>query len=166
MDTWTLSEHERRILRELIHSESSGRVLRRAQALLWLDAGETVAAVAARLNIARQTIYNWRQEFAQRSAEPVAQRLHDEARSGRPANKMALALHWLPILLACSPHDYGYRARSWTSWLLGKQIERESHESIGLNTVRRALHALHYRFKRPRYVLARRAPNWRQSKGG
>jgi transposase len=166
METWALSAHERRALRELIHSESSARVLRRAQALLWLDAGESVEAVAARLSLARQTIYNWRQEFVQRRAEPVAQRLQDEARRGRPAAKMELALHWLPMLLAGSPRDYGYRARSWTSWLLCKQIERESHEPIGLNTVRRALHALHLRFKRPRYVLARRAPHWRQSKGG
>ena len=33
-------------------------------------------------------------------------------------------------------------------------------------TVRRALHALGYRWKRPRFVLSRRAEHWRQAKVG
>ena len=33
-------------------------------------------------------------------------------------------------------------------------------------TVRRALHRLGYRWKRPRFVLSRRAEHWRQAKGG
>ena len=166
MPALSLSEHERRQLRELVHNASSARVLRRAQAWLWLSDGESVEAVSVRLGIVRQTVYNWQQEFESRRIEPLAKRLLDEARSGRPAIKMELALHWLPILLAHSPHEYGYRARSWTCWLLCKQIEKLSRETLSLNTVRRALHALQYRFKRPRYVLARRAPHWRQSKGG
>lgn len=165
-DLRRLSKREREQLRAVIRTESSARVMRRAQALLWLANGESVDAVAARLGVVRQTVYNWRQEFVRRSAEPLLQRLRDEPRSGRPATKIEIALHWLRQLLPCSPREFGYRARSWTSWLLCKQIEQHSHETIGLNTVRRALHQLRYRFKRPRYVLARRAPNWRQSKGG
>lgn len=150
----------------MIGTLSSARVLRRAQALLWLANGESVESVAARLSVVRQTVYNWRQEFICRSDEPLRQRLQDEARSGRPATKPALALYWIPQLLASNPQEFGYRARSWTSGLLCKQIEKHSHETAGLDTVRRALHQLRFRFKRPRYVLARRAPNWRQSKGG
>src|SRR5947208_3666740 len=126
MPALALSEHERRQLRELVHTASSARVMRRAQALLWLSDGESIEAVSARLGIVRQTVYNWRQEFALRHTEPVAKRLLDEVRSGRPATKMQLALHWLPSLLAHSPHEYGYRARSWTCWLLCKQIEKLS----------------------------------------
>jgi hypothetical protein len=33
-------------------------------------------------------------------------------------------------------------------------------------TIRRTLRALDYRYKRPRYVLARTSPTWRQQKGG
>lgn len=149
-----------------MRTESSAQVVRRAQALLWLANGESVDAVADRLNVVRQTIYNWQQQFVRRSAEPLPQRLRDEPRSGRPANKMAIALCWLPRLLRCSPRAFGYRARSWTSGLLCKQIEQHSHIPIGLNTVRHALHQLRFRFKRPRYVLARRSLHWRQAKGG
>lgn len=166
MPALSLSEHERRQLRELVHTASSARVMRRAQALLWLSDGESVEAVSARLGIVRLTVYNWQQEFQSRRSAPMVKRLQDETRSGRPATNMDLALQWLPILLAHSSHEYGYRARSWTCWLLCKQIEKLSRQTLSLNTVRRALHALQYRFKRPRYVLARRAPHWRQSKEG
>ena len=166
MDKRRLSKRERQQLRTVTRTESSARVVRRAQALLWLAKNESVDAVAERLGVVRQTVYNWRQEYVRRSDEPLLQRLRDEPRSGRPATKIEIALHWLPQLLSCRPRAFGYRARSWTSWLLCKQIEQHSHATLGLNTVRRALHQLRYRFKRPRYVLARRAPNWRQSKGG
>jgi transposase len=165
-NTRRLSKRERQQLRAIIRTESAAQVVRRAQALLWLANGESVPAVAERLGVVRQTIYNWQQVFIRRSTEPLPQRLRDEPRSGRPARKMAMALCWLPRLLRCSPRAFGYRARSWTSGRLCKQIERHSHIAIGLNTVRRALHQIRYRFKRPRYVLARRSAYWRQAKGG
>lgn len=166
MDLRRLSKRARAQLQAVIGSDSSARVVRRAQALLWLANGESVDSIAERLGVVRQTVYNWQQAFSRRSLKPLRQRLRDEPRSGRPASQLALALHWLPRLLPSSPREFGYRARRWTCWLLCKQIEQHSHEPIGRNTVRRALHQLRYRFKRPRYVLARRAQHWRQSKGG
>lgn len=49
--------------------------------------------------------------------------------------------------------------------MLRCQVQRDLNEAVSLRTVRRALRALRYRYKRPRLVLARRSPTWRQAKG-
>jgi len=50
--------------------------------------------------------------------------------------------------------------------MLKTQLERQHALRLSDDTVQRAVHALDYRYKRPRFVLARRAPFWRQAKGG
>jgi Homeodomain-like domain len=52
----TLSPQEREGLEVLAVRTSSAQELRRAQALLWLDTGESVTEVAARLRVTRQTL--------------------------------------------------------------------------------------------------------------
>ena len=39
----------------------------RAQALLWLDEGESVEQIAELLHVSRQTIYNWLSRFQERA---------------------------------------------------------------------------------------------------
>ena len=63
METVALTKRERHGLERVIRTESSARVVRRAQALLWLANGEPVGAVSKRLGVVRQTIYNWQREF-------------------------------------------------------------------------------------------------------
>jgi transposase len=63
------------------------------------------------------------------------------------------------------PADFGYRHTSWTTELLIEQLGREGITASD-STVRRALHEAGYRWKRPRFVLSRRSPTWRQAKGG
>ena len=64
-----------------------------------------------------------------------------------------------------APTDHGYRHPAWTTPLLLAHLTRAGVEASDV-TVRRALHRLGYRWKRPRFVLARRAEHWRQAKGG
>jgi len=45
-------------------------------------------------------------------------------------------------------------------------IHQRTDKWLGHATIRRALRSLHQRYKRPRLVLARRSPTWRQAKGG
>jgi transposase len=150
----------------LAASAADGRVVRRAQALLWLHAGEPLTAVARRLGLSRQTLYGVVTRYYERAAQPVEQRLQDAPRPGRPDPKRQLAAQSVEALLSHSPSRYGYRAQHWTIPMLLRQIEVQHQVRISHDTLARALRDLDYCYKRPRYVLARRDPQWRQVKGG
>jgi transposase len=72
----TLSPEERDGLETLARSALDANVLRRVQALLWLDDGEPVPAVATRLRVTRQAVYKWvarlRAEHGQRGGPSQA----------------------------------------------------------------------------------------------
>jgi transposase len=71
----------------------------------------------------------------------------------------------LAELMPSAPAAHGYRHPAWTTPLLLAHLRREGVEASD-TTVRRALHRLGYRWKRPRFVLSRRAAHWRRAKGG
>jgi len=66
----TLNSTERKALEHLARWTRDARQLRRAQALLWLDEGESVAEIADRLRLSRQVIYTWVSQFLARQGEP------------------------------------------------------------------------------------------------
>ncbi|HOQ98579.1 MAG TPA: helix-turn-helix domain-containing protein [Anaerolineae bacterium] len=161
-----LSWRARQTLRRIARSDSDARAVRRAQALLWLDAGESVAAVAQRLGLSRYGVYQIVARFLSRGSEPVGERVRDREHPGRPAAKRQQVRPVLEELLQQPPSQYGYRAFAWTTPMLRHQTERRLGRPLSERTLRRALRDLDYRYKRPRYGLARRAPTWRQVKGG
>lgn len=161
---FSLTSRERTALEALVAGSKDVRQLKRSQALLAVAAGEAVAEVARRMQVARNTIYNWVARFQDRSGA-IAERLVDADRSGRPADLIQSIQEALPDLLAEKPTDYGYRAAEWTVDLLQTHLRKQSIDA-SVSTIRHALHELGYRWKRPRYVLRRRADTWRQSKGG
>ena len=57
------SAKECALLEELSTTADDAKMLRRAQALLWLAEGESVEEVAERLRVSRQSIYNWAARF-------------------------------------------------------------------------------------------------------
>ncbi|MGE5756771.1 MAG: helix-turn-helix domain-containing protein [Planctomycetaceae bacterium] len=56
----------------------------RAQALLWLDEGETVEQVTESLRVSRRMVCYWRERFHNRDECDLKQRLADVPRPGRP----------------------------------------------------------------------------------
>ena len=58
--------------------------LRRTQALLWLDGGESVQQVADRLRVSRQTVYTWLTQFQARQALALPTRVAPGRHRGRP----------------------------------------------------------------------------------
>lgn len=161
-----LKSREQDTLRRIARSSSDGREVRRAQALLWLDDGDSIAQVSERLGLSRQAIYDQVERYHNRNGQPVHKRVCDVRHPGRPSKKKKLAMEVAEPLLDQDPREYGYRSPVWTVPILCREVERHTQEKVSTRTMRRALHALSCRYKRPRYALARRPATWRQAKGG
>jgi transposase len=153
-------------LEHLAQGGSKARMVRRAQALLWLDQGEAVQVVGLRLGLTRRALEKIVARYQARLERPVVERIEDQPHPGRPAAKRQQVAQMLAELLPQPPADFGYRGFAWTTPMLRCQVERRLQMSTSERTVRRALRAMRYRYKRPRYVLARRSATWQQAKGG
>jgi transposase len=159
-----LSVKDRGELESLVAAPQDAKQLKRAQGLLAVADGERPTAIARRLGVTRATVYEWVKRWRERT-EPPAERLRDQPRAGRPP-VVREALHArLPALLDTKPTAEGYRQAEWTTGLLQRHLARQQIVASD-GSLRQALHRLGYRWKRPRYVLRRRSPTWRQSKGG
>lgn len=161
-----LAARARQTLRRLVHSSADARQVRRAQVLLWLDAQVNIQEVAKRIGYTRQAIYAIVQRYRDRQQRPVVERLRDQPRAGRPATKREQTQAVIQTLLDQPPARYHYRSPVWTVPMLRTQVQRRLKCTVSARTVRRALHKLRNRFKRPRYIFAQRPPTWRQVKGG
>jgi transposase len=162
----TLSSAGRRALETIVARPRESRQYRRAQALLWLAEGERPTAVARRLRVHRDTIYEWAKRYRARGPQRVATCLLDRTRPGRPRQLAEMVARGVMTVIDTDPHTQGYRAAQWTAPLLRQYLREQQALAVSEVTVRRCLHRLGYRWKRPRYVLARRSPHWRQAKGG
>lgn len=165
MTSTKFTQSQRDRLRWIVRVTRNAKELRRAQALLDLDAGESAAAVAKRWGVHRSTVYDWLDRFLARWQQRDIS-LADAPRSGRPAEQIEQTKAVLGSLMQSSPQEFSYRATNWTTPLLLVHLKRHHQVEVSHHTVRRALHGLGYRWKRPRFVFSRRSPNWRQAKGG
>jgi transposase len=159
-----LTARDRDTLGETARHSTDARETRRALALLDLGVGEPPTRVAQRYRVSRSTVYEWAARW-QNTDRPRAERLRDADRSGRPPGARGAVEVALAKLMPSAPTAHGYRHPAWTTPLLLAHLRRQGVEASD-TTVRRALHRLGYRWKRPRFVLSRRAEHWRQSKGG
>jgi transposase len=162
----SLTDHQRQELQHLASRGRDARMVRRAQGLLWLDQGEHPIAIAQRLGVTREAVYSWARRLRREGARPVAQSLRDRTRSGRPRSKRQAMQDMVGRVIDTRPSQYGYQAEGWTAALLRYHLQATEGIAVSDNTVRRCLKGMGYRWKRPRYVLARRGPFWRQAKGG
>jgi transposase len=163
---FSLSDKERIILESLIHVSSDTKQLQRAQALLWLDDGETVEDVAHLLRTSRQTIYSWMARFRQADDLDLAQRLADAPRSGRPPTAAGIIDPLIDKVIDSDPRDYGYHSTVWTAALLRLYLAEAHQLDVSLRSISYAIERLDIIWKRPRHDLARQSATWRQAKGG
>lgn len=153
-------------LEEVLKATDDARQFTRAQALLWLDAGESVEEVAERLGVTRQAVYKWGVRFSVRSALDCAGRVADGPRSGRPRTALGIIDPLLEQVLTTDPRDRGYGATVWTAALLQDYLAQEYQCTVSAKSIQRALARVRVAWKRPRHQLALRAWYWRQAKGG
>ena len=166
MRLFTLSLSERRALAKQIQETKDIKVLKRAQALLWLSDGMSVPEISKRLGISRQTIYDWVSFYKNRCNMSFISRLQNLPIPGRPPRKSTVILQEIEVLLSVSPQQYGFHHADWTASLLGKSLKREHDLAVSTKTIRRCLKQSHYVWKRPGYALARQSKTWAQAKGG
>ena len=162
----TLTPKERQALVALAAQTAQARDLRRAQALLWLEQGEAVQAIADRLGVSRQTPYNWATRFESRRTPDFAARLADAPRSGRPRTAYGVIDPLIDEVIERDPREFGYRSTAWTAPLLVEYLRNTYEIEVSCDSVRLAIRRLDLRWKRPRHTLALRPATWRQAKGG
>jgi transposase len=161
-----LSPKEYQRLIEVSQTTHDPRQLHRAQALLWLHEGDTVEEVATRLCTTPRTVFRWTRRFHDRQALELPARLADGPRSGRPTTVHGIIDTLISAVIDGDPRHLGYHSTVWTAPLLRQYLHDVHHIEASRRSVGLALGRLGIAWKRPRYDLARRAPTWRQAKGG
>jgi len=89
----------------------------------------------------------------------------DKPHSGRPPAASSLTAELLLEALRKAPHEVGYAAHGWTVALLAAHLRRTFGIKVSERTLRRRMHALRLRWKRPRHEYATRALHVPQKKG-
>jgi transposase len=162
----TLSPRAYKALENLVVRTKKAVHLRRAQALLWLDAEDPLPEVAARLRVSRRTIDNGVARFRGCPARDLMPRLSDGARPGRPRTAQGIIEPLILDVIDRDPRDLGYRSTVWTAPWLTQYLAVQHHICVSRQSVSLAMARLRLRWKRPRHDLARRPAAWRQAKGG
>jgi transposase len=156
-----VDEAARRTLRALARGERRVRVWRRYQALLLLAGGQAPEGVAAALGCGRTSVYGWATAWRRAGAAGLGP---SPGRGGRRRGLAGAGEALLDARLRADPHAHGYQATGWTVPLLLAEL-RAAGYAVGARTVRRTLHRLGWRWKRPKYVLGRPDPAYQEKRG-
>lgn len=151
----------RRLLRAL-GAAARVREYRRLEAVLLVAEGCAVSEAARRVRVARASVHRWVAAY-RRTRDAAA--LADRPRPGRRRGTPELTPERVAAVFAQDPRVFGYRATTWTVALLGAHLREHVGCALSARTLRRRLHEWGYRWKRPRYTYAQRAPHLGQKKG-
>ncbi len=156
----TLTESQRAELEAAAAAEKGVRRWKRYRAVLLRGAGMPVAAVAHTLECSQASVYGWTAAWRQAGVAGLREGDH----GGGRVKLGPVAEANLTALLATDPQQHGHRATGWTVPLLQGELAQRGTD-VGERTIRRALHRLGYRWKRPRYVLGRPDPAYAEKRG-
>ncbi len=157
---FTLTATQRTELEAAAAAEKGVRRWKRYRAVLLRAAGMTVERVAQALECSPASVYAWTAAWRQAGAAG----LREGAHTGRKRTLDRAAEGVVSGLLAEDPQTRGHQATGWTVPLLRTELSTAGYAVSG-KTVRRALHRLGYRWKRPRSVLGRPDPDSAEKRG-
>jgi transposase len=166
MAQFKLNSRARQVLEELVIRTTTATVLRRAQALLWVDEGVSITRVAAQLRVTRQAVYKWITLFQHSPIRDIALRLQAGHHSGRPATVAGIIDPLIDEVIDHDPRMFDFNSTVWTAPLLAQYLAEGQGLCASVSSVRLALCRLEITWKRPRHTLSLRSPTWRQAKGG
>jgi transposase len=156
----TLSKEERNALKTAQARSPQVRHWRRYQAVLLRAAGVPVAEVARDLGCSEASVSNWTAAWQKAGLVGVAESRHPgAARRLDSAAEEALDT----LVAAGDPQAHGYAAANWTVPLLRTELAKRGWPAAE-RTIRRTLHRLGWRWKRPKYVLGRPDPAYEEKK--
>jgi putative transposase len=155
-----LSKGERAELVAAQQSSRNVRHWRRYQAVLLRAEGVPLATVAQTLGCTQASVCNWTRAWRERGVRGVAEGTHPgaERRLDVEAERV-LAM----LVEEGDPQQHGYAATNWTAPLLRTELAKRGW-SASERTLRRTLHRLGYRWKRPKFVLGRPDPAYAEQK--
>lgn len=157
----TLTETQRAELEAAANAAKRTRSWKRCQAMVLLAEGQAPATVAHSLTCSVSSIYSWAAAWRRAGVTGLAEGPHLGLARRLDAAGEAL----LVGLLVEDPQMRGHRTTGWTAALLGTELAAADY-AVSARTVRRALHRLGYRWKRPQYVLGRPDPDYEAKKRG
>ena len=155
----TLTEAQRSDLEAAATAEKGVRRWKRYRAVLLRAEGMPVAAVAAALRCSQASVYGWTARWRRGGVAGLREGDH----GGGKAKLGATGEAALAVLLETDPQARGHQATGWTVPLLRTELAAAGY-AVGERTMRRAVHRLGYRWKRPRYVLGRPDPDYAAKK--
>jgi len=138
-------------LHRLSRTDPDPRVRHRAQGLLIRCSSPSQAQAAKLLGTGAKQLRTWTDRFLAEGREGLVDRKHP----GRPPKLDAAAREVLETALAASPLDYDYHVTTWTVVDLADLLERRGWH-VHPATVHRTLHAMDFRYQRPRHDLTHR----------
>lgn len=157
----TLSETQRVELETAASAEKGVRRWKRFRAVLLRAEGMSVAAVARALQCSEASVYGWTARWRRSGVAGLREGDHGGGKAKLDPAGQAL----LVGLLATDPQARSHQATGWTVPLLHTELAAAGYR-LSPRTVRRAVHRLGYRWKRPQYVLGRPDPDYEAKKGG
>jgi len=150
-----LDAGDRQRLRKALARVRRARPFRRLQALLWVAEGRSVSEVARLARASRVSIYSWCAAYRQGPPRrKLVGLLEEKPRSGRPRQLGPRAEEVLQSALRQSPLELHYQSPGWTLALLATHLQKCcGGQRPSASVLRGRLHALGWRWKRPRYVF-------------
>jgi transposase len=139
-------------LRQLIKTDPDPRVRQRAQAVLLVEQGHSLACVGRLLEMAPYRIRMWQRRYAAEGRAGLA----DRSRRGRPPALDAADRAYVQAALEQGPQAYGLPLTLWTLRDLQAFLLRERGITVSVCTLHRVVHTLGYRYRRPRHDLRHR----------
>jgi transposase len=147
-DIGPLDESERRRLKQLAR-RAVGRVSERIRMVLLSSRGYSIAQIAAIFECDEATVRHWLDRY---QAEKESG-LQDRPRSGRPRKADPAARRLICQTIEQPPAESGHPFGYWTTRTLAAHLAQTAGVRLSAATVRRVLHALTYRWRRPRLTL-------------
>ena len=156
-----VTDEQRGALDDALTTIKRLRDWRRLQAVQLLALGREASEVAEALGCSVSSVYYWADDWRGGGLAALTARPHS---GGRPRRLDADAEAEVERLLGDDPQAHGFAATDWTVPLLRTALATQGHD-LSERTLRRTLHRLGYRWKRPKYVLGRPDPAYEAKKG-
>ena len=129
----------------------------RCRAVLWSEEGRSMGEVAGLLRVHVSTVWRWFADYRRFGIKG----LEVEKPAGRARLIDEDGEAALEEALRHNPRDLGYVFTRWTLPTLIEYLYERVHVRVSIDTVRRALRRLGYRFKRPKLSLKHKQKPWR-----